>query len=63
MKKPRGPFTLVDNDCGDEYVIPLSKLDHWYNEWMHSEAWEAGDIPWYATYVGGRLKFYKWSEV
>lgn len=61
MSKPRGPFTIVDNDCGDEYVIPLSKLNHWYQEWMHSENWEMDLTPKYATYIGGRLKFYRWS--
>lgn len=61
MPKKKVEYTLVGNDSGDEYVIPLDKLEHWYDEWMHSEDYELGNTPNYAVYVGGRLTFEKWS--
>jgi len=56
-KKFKGPFTIVDNDSGDQYVIPVDKLTHWYGEWMYSEQYESGDTPDYAVYCGGRVTF------
>lgn len=61
--KIKGPFTIVDNDAGGSYIIPVSKLDHWYKEWMFSEEYEMGETPDYAVYCGGRVTFKRYEIV
>ena len=59
--KIKGPFTIVDNASCDSYIIPAANLDHWYKEWMFSEAYENGEIPDYAVYCGSnRVTFKKY---
>jgi hypothetical protein len=61
--KVKGPFTIVDNDSCDPYIIPVDKLDHWYNEWMFSEAYDNGEIPGYAVYCGSNRVTFKRYEL
>jgi hypothetical protein len=51
MREP-GPYVLTNDDDGHNYVIPKAREAEW-EMWIHSKAWELGDVPEYAEAVGG----------
>lgn len=53
-------YCIVNNESGDDYVIPVDKLEHW-DLWLFSESWQLADTPDYAVLLdGGRLVFKDW---
>jgi hypothetical protein len=57
--KPTGPLTIVTDRCDNQYVIPVSKIDHWYEEYVP----QSGEIPQYAVYIGSfeAIEFTEWG--
>lgn len=56
-----GPFILVTDDSSCWYVIPVSKETQW-GAWIGSQQWEDGDVPEYATAVGGSPTLVQFSN-
>lgn len=56
-------YTLVNNESGDWYVIPVDRVDEW-EQWLYPEDGEIGDVPDWAEYVQdpSGVVFSKWSK-
>ena len=39
-----GPYKIVNDDSGHEYVIPVHRAEEW-DAWLHSQDWEDGELP------------------
>lgn len=53
-------YFLALDECGNEYIVPWVKREHWFNlgvDWAN-----AGNVPEYATKVyGGIVTFTRWE--
>lgn len=49
-------YILAYDDSGHKYAIPAEKSREW-ESWLHSAAWEAGDVPDYAIRIDGHFSF------
>jgi hypothetical protein len=54
-KAELGPYTIVDDDSGHSYVIPVSKKKAW-SAWIGSADWDDGDVPDWAAAIGGAIE-------
>lgn len=49
-------YTIVNDDSGHDYYIPVEKTSEWEN-WIGSDEWEMGEVPEYAGYIDGTFTF------
>lgn len=60
MAREAGPYQIVNDDSGHEYVIPLARRMDWAN-WIGSEDWNDGVTPDYAERIDGHFTVLDYS--
>lgn len=60
MARETGPFQIVGDDSGHEYVIPIVRRAHWA-QWIDSQDWQDGIVPEYAERIDGHFTILDYS--